>query len=92
MADRKLHAVEKVTHISTKHPSGDTWTPTMLLEEFVAEVQAERILIKSCVLHFQEVLPSGRLRLRRWQAGCSRAEEIAFATAAIHDAVEDWKS
>lgn len=88
----KLHVVEKVTHIATKHPSGTTWTPQMLLEEFLAEIQAGRIDLRSCVLHFQQVLPSGRIRHSRWQANCSRAEEIAYATMAIHDAIEDWKA
>lgn len=88
---RRRATTLKIVPIAIKHPSGNSWTPQQLLEEFVAYVQAGKIDMTQCVLHFFEREANGRMRLRRWQAGCSRAEEIALCQVAMLTAIEEWR-
>lgn len=87
-----LRVVEKVTPISTKSKSGDSWTPLQLLESFVTDVKAGKTVPEKIMLHWMEANPNGTSSPRRWQAGCSRSEEIAFCELAKLMAMEDWKA
>ena len=81
----------KVVPISTKHPSGDTWSPLQLLKEFVSDVEAGNLRPVKLVLHFFEETPDGGLQPRSWQAGCTRTEEIALMELEMHRAIEAWR-
>lgn len=73
----------------TKAPA--PWTPVELLREFLAAVESGKEAPVMLAVSWMEKTDDDGLHPRYWNAGCSRAEQIAFLELMKLALIDDWR-
>lgn len=86
-----MNVVPKVVNLASKSTSGSTWSPVQLLREFLDAVESGKEKPIMLSVNWMEETTDGGWRPRFWQAGCSRAEQIAFLEVMKQSLLDDWR-
>lgn len=68
------------------------WTPVEMVEEFLADLKANKETPDRMLIVWFSAEADGSLRPHRWYAGMTRADEIALLELAKQIAMDDWRN